>query len=95
MEFKHEPVLLNECIEALKIKKDGIYVDGTLGGAGHSEEIVKKLESGDIPLDDAIEKWTEGMNLANKCNKMLEEANETITKSLTNEGTLENFDISE
>ena len=43
MEFKHEPVLLNECIEALKIKKDGIYVDGTLGGAGHSEEIVKKL----------------------------------------------------
>ncbi len=59
------------------------------------EEIVKKLESGDIPLDDAIEKWTEGMNLANKCNKMLEEANETITKSLTNEGTLENFDISE
>lgn len=43
MEFKHEPVLLKECIEALNIKTDGIYVDGTLGGAGHSYEIVKKL----------------------------------------------------
>ena len=45
MEFKHKPVLLNECIEGLNIKKDGIYVDGTLGGAGHSLEIVKKLDS--------------------------------------------------
>ena len=43
MEFKHIPVLLNECIEGLKIKPDGIYVDGTLGGAGHSSKIVKKL----------------------------------------------------
>lgn len=43
MEFKHVSVLLNECIEALNIKKDGIYVDCTLGGAGHSSEIVKKL----------------------------------------------------
>ena len=43
LEFKHEPVLLKECIEALNIKPDGIYVDGTLGGAGHSYEIVKKL----------------------------------------------------
>ena len=44
MEFKHKPVMLKECIEGLKIKKDGIYVDGTLGGAGHSKEIAKKLE---------------------------------------------------
>ena len=43
MEFKHKPVLLEECINGLKIKPDGIYVDGTLGGAGHSSEIVKKL----------------------------------------------------
>ena len=43
MEFKHEPVLLKECIQALNIKSDGIYVDGTLGGAGHSEEILKNL----------------------------------------------------
>jgi len=42
-EFEHIPVLLNECIEGLEIKKEGIYVDGTLGGAGHSFEIAKKL----------------------------------------------------
>lgn len=45
MEFKHIPVLLNECLEGLKIKQDGIYVDATLGGAGHSYHIVKKLSS--------------------------------------------------
>ena len=44
MKFKHKPVLLNETIEGLNIKKDGIYVDGTLGGAGHSKEILKKLD---------------------------------------------------
>ena len=43
MDFKHKPVMLNECIDGLKIKPHGIYVDGTLGGAGHSKEIVKKL----------------------------------------------------
>lgn len=41
--FNHIPVLLNEVIEGLNIKKNGIYVDGTLGGAGHSLEICKKL----------------------------------------------------
>lgn len=45
MEFKHKPVLLKECIEGLNIKKDGIYVDGTLGGAGHSSQIIKKLSN--------------------------------------------------
>ncbi len=44
MEFKHKPVLLNECIEGLNIKTDGIYVDGTLGGAGHSKEILKRID---------------------------------------------------
>ena len=43
MEFKHNPVMLNECIEGLKIRSDGIYVDGTLGGAGHSKKIVENL----------------------------------------------------
>ena len=41
--FNHVPVLLNECIEGLNIKTDGIYVDGTLGGAGHSSQIVKRI----------------------------------------------------
>ncbi len=46
MEFRHIPVLLDETVKALKIKPDGIYVDGTVGGAGHSSEIAKRLKSG-------------------------------------------------
>lgn len=48
MEFNHISVLLNETIEALGIKPDGIYADGTAGGAGHSLEIAKKLKSGKL-----------------------------------------------
>ena len=43
MEFRHISVLRNECIEGLKIRPDGIYVDGTLGGAGHAAEVLKRL----------------------------------------------------
>ena len=46
MEFKHKSVLLEETIENLNIKPDGIYVDGTLGGGGHSYEIAKRLTAG-------------------------------------------------
>ncbi len=44
MEFHHVSVLLNECIENLNIKPDGVYVDCTMGGAGHSKEIVKNCQ---------------------------------------------------
>ena len=46
MEYTHQPVLLWECIEGLNIRPDGVYVDGTLGRAGHSREIVKRLTTG-------------------------------------------------
>ena len=46
MEYTHLPVLLNECIEGLNINPRGIYVDGTLGRAGHSREIAKRLKGG-------------------------------------------------
>jgi len=46
MEFAHVPVMLNECLDGLNIKSNGIYVDGTVGGAGHSIEIVKRLTDG-------------------------------------------------
>ena len=62
MEFKHKPVLLNECIEGLNIKPDGIYVDGTLGGAGHSREIVKKLSSKGLLI--GIDRDEEALNAA-------------------------------
>ena len=46
IEFHHVSVLLQECIDGLNIKPDGIYVDGTLGGAGHSSQIAKRLTTG-------------------------------------------------
>lgn len=46
MEFSHKSVLLDECIENLAIKPDGLYLDGTIGGAGHSYEIAKRLTTG-------------------------------------------------
>lgn len=52
MEFIHKSVLLDECIDSLNIKPDGIYVDGTLGGAGHSLEIVKRLDGGKLVAFD-------------------------------------------
>lgn len=46
MEFQHKSVLLQECIDALNIRPDGIYLDGTLGGAGHSSQIARRLTEG-------------------------------------------------
>ena len=48
MKFEHVSVLLNECIELLNINEEGIYVDCTLGGGGHSSEIVKRLTTGTL-----------------------------------------------
>ena len=62
MEFKHKPVMLLECIRGLKIKENGIYVDGTLGGAGHSKEIVKRLS--DKGLLIGIDRDEEAINAA-------------------------------
>lgn len=62
MEFLHKPVLLDECIEGLKIKKEGIYVDGTLGGAGHSIEILKRLSEKGTLI--GIDRDTEALEVA-------------------------------
>ncbi|MEF2885666.1 MAG: 16S rRNA (cytosine(1402)-N(4))-methyltransferase RsmH [Ruminococcus sp.] len=63
MEFNHIPVLLNETIEGLAVRENGIYVDGTAGGGGHSAEILRRLKSGRlISIDqdpDAIQTLTE------------------------------------
>ena len=52
MEFTHKPVLLAECIEVLHIRPEGIYVDGTLGRAGHSREIAQRLTTGRLVCID-------------------------------------------
>ena len=63
MEFSHKPVMLYECLEGLSINPEGIYLDGTAGGAGHSSEIAKRLTTGRlISLDrdpDAVAVATE------------------------------------
>ncbi len=89
-EFHHVSVLLRECIEGLDIKPDGIYVDGTLGGAGHSCEIVKRLTDGrHIGIDrdpvalkaagERLEPWKDRVTLvhSNFCEikQVLEELN--------------------
>lgn len=55
MAYGHKPVLLDECLEALAIKPDGIYLDGTLGRAGHSLEIVRRLTTGRLIAVDRDE----------------------------------------
>ncbi|MCF6464092.1 16S rRNA (cytosine(1402)-N(4))-methyltransferase RsmH [Clostridium sp. Cult1] len=65
MEFEHIPVLLKEAIDGLNIREDGIYVDGTLGGAGHSYQIIKRLTTGKlIGIDQDI-------NAINKAKEVL------------------------
>ena len=63
MDFKHIPVMLNEVLDGLNIKEDGIYVDCTVGGGGHSFEIAKRLKGGHLYAfdrdEDAIEKSTQ------------------------------------
>lgn len=75
--YKHVTVLLNEAIDYLNIKKDGIYVDCTLGGGGHSFEILKRLDNGHLYCFDqddyAIERAIEKLDTVNK--------NYTIIKS--------------
>ena len=69
-EFTHRPVLLDECIEHLNIRPDGVYIDGTLGRAGHSREIARRLTTGRLicidrdqaALDAAPERLGEWMD---------------------------------
>lgn len=56
------------------------------------EEIVKKLESGDTPLDDAIKEFNEAMNLAKVCDEKLKKAEESLTKIVGEDGNLEEFE---
>lgn len=63
MEFKHTPIMLNDVIGGLNIKPTGVYFDGTLGGAGHSKEILKRLDGG---LLIGCDKDTEALQVSEK-----------------------------
>ena len=78
MEFFHRPVLLDEVIKGLKIKKDGIYVDATLGAGGHFEAILKELDE-----------RGEGIGIDQD-----EEAVQNVSKKLTQSGIKAKYDLS-
>ena len=59
------------------------------------EEIVKELESGEVPLDDAINKYTEAMKLAKECSDKLNKVSEKVNKIMLENGKLEDFTVSE
>lgn len=82
MEFKHISVLLDECIEGLNIKPDGIYVDGTLGGAGHSSHIVEKLNNNGRLI--GIDQDQEAITAATKKLKKYEKSVDIIHNNYVN-----------
>ena len=95
MEFKHKSVMLNECIDGLKIKQDGIYVDGTLGGAGHSKEILKRLSNNGLLIgidrdDDALKAAKE--NLKEFSNVKFVKDNHDNIKQILNDIGIEQVD---
>jgi len=59
------------------------------------ENIVKNLESGEVPLDDAINKFKEAITIANICDKKLKEASDSVNKILNKDGNLEEFKVEE
>ena len=85
MEFHHISVLLNECIENLDIKPDGIYVDGTMGGGGHSLEIAKRLTTGRLIGID------QDPNAHEAAGKRLEEVKDRVTFVRDNFGNIANI----
>ncbi len=96
MEFKHTSVLFEECIQGLAIKPDGIYVDGTLGGGGHSSGVCEKLgENGTLI---GIDRDRDALNAAEKrlapykCRKYFVQSNYSDIKEVLGELAIEKID---
>lgn len=95
MEFKHNPVLLEECIQGLNIKENGIYVDGTLGGAGHSKEILRKLSEKGLLIgidrdEEALKAAKQNLNEFKNVKYVY--GNHDDIKTILNELNIENVD---
>lgn len=96
MEFRHRPVMLGQCVKGLDIRPDGIYVDGTLGGGGHSGAICRNLnERGTlIGIDrdrDALDVSSERLK-EYKCKKYFVQSNYSDIKQVLNELKIEKVD---
>ena len=96
MEFRHRPVMLEQCVKGLDIRPDGIYVDGTLGGGGHSGAICRNLnERGTlIGIDrdrDALDVSSERLK-EYKCKKYFVQSNYPDIKQVLNELKIEKVD---
>lgn len=96
MEFRHVPVLLDECLEGLSIKSDGIYVDGTLGGGGHASAVCERLSGSGtlIGIDrdrDAID--AAGKRLENyPCRKIFVNRNYSDIKEILKDNGIDSID---
>ncbi len=95
MEFKHIPVLLEETIQGLNINPDGIYVDGTIGGAGHSKKIIEKLSEKGLLIgidrdEEALKAAKE--NLKDYKNFKLIHGNHDDIKEILTEQSIEKVD---
>ena len=96
MEFKHVSVLPNECIENLKINPSGIYVDGTLGGAGHASLICEKLSEEGTLI--GIDRDSDALNASEKrlekfpCKKIFVKSNYSDIKEVLNQLNIDGID---
>lgn len=96
MEFKHKSVLLDECIENLNINPKGVYVDGTLGGGGHSFEICKQLDEDGLLI--GIDRDKDALNAAKerlkefKCRKLFVQSNYSDIKDVLEENHIGGID---
>lgn len=81
MEFNHIPVLLEDCLDNLQIKENGIYIDGTAGGAGHSAEILKRIPKGKLI---GFDKDKEAITVSNERLKKIGNNFHLINKDFSN-----------
>ena len=96
MEFRHVPVLLDECLEGLSIKPDGIYVDGTLGGGGHASAVCERLSGSGtlIGIDrDRDARDAAGKRLENyPCRKIFVNRNYSDIKEILKDNGIDSID---
>ena len=96
MEFRHRPVMLEQCVKGLDIRPDGIYVDGTLGGGGHSAAICRSLDERGALI--GIDRDRDALNASSerlkeyKCQKYFVQSNYSDIKQVLNELKIEKVD---